>query len=198
MARKAKTTIRQESAVARRIRLKIKAGHCTWCRKFIKGAKGNRTWCGPGCVDAFKEANWPQHRRSAMQRRDRGVCAVCGIDTVAFMELVKALRHLRNEYGLCRLVSWIGKPIPARNGVRPWRPWKYRACQCVFCVAIREAADLSRWEADHIVPVIEGGGLCGLDGYRTLCVACHKKETALLARRRAESRRNIQKSRTHS
>lgn len=49
---------------------------------------------------------------------------------------------------------------------------------------------LPRWEADHIVPVIEGGGLCGVDGYRTMCLACHKSETKALAARRAERRRN--------
>lgn len=39
------------------------------------------------------------------------------------------------------------------------------------------------WQADHIVPVAEGGGQCGLDGYRTLCRACHARETGLLRRR---------------
>ncbi|OFW10750.1 MAG: hypothetical protein A3H96_04515 [Acidobacteria bacterium RIFCSPLOWO2_02_FULL_67_36] len=29
------------------------------------------------------------------------------------------------------------------------------------------------WEADHIVPVADGGGECGLDNYRLLCRACH-------------------------
>jgi len=47
------------------------------------------------------------------------------------------------------------------------------------------------WQADHIVPVIEGGGECGLENYRTLCTRCHKEETALLAKRRAEARRLI-------
>ena len=42
------------------------------------------------------------------------------------------------------------------------------------------------WEADHIVPVAEGGGLCGLDNYRTLCRACHVAETARLRRRLAK------------
>ena len=42
------------------------------------------------------------------------------------------------------------------------------------------------WEMDHIVPVVEGGGSCGLDNLRTLCVACHRKETAKLAKRRAK------------
>jgi len=46
------------------------------------------------------------------------------------------------------------------------------------------------WEMDHIRPVSEGGGLCGLDNLRTLCVPCHRDETADLARRRvAEKQR---------
>jgi hypothetical protein len=45
------------------------------------------------------------------------------------------------------------------------------------------------WHMDHILPVIEGGGGCGLDNLRTLCVPCHNIETAALARRRAAARR---------
>ena len=33
------------------------------------------------------------------------------------------------------------------------------------------------WQADHITPVAEGGGLCGLDNMRTLCVLCHADAT---------------------
>lgn len=36
------------------------------------------------------------------------------------------------------------------------------------------------WQADHIIPVSLGGGLCGLDNYRTLCLLCHKECTAEL------------------
>lgn len=45
------------------------------------------------------------------------------------------------------------------------------------------------WDADHIIPVIEGGGQCGLENYRTLCVPCHKKVTKDLARRLALKRK---------
>ncbi len=30
------------------------------------------------------------------------------------------------------------------------------------------------WDADHIVPVAAGGGECGLENMRTLCLKCHK------------------------
>jgi 5-methylcytosine-specific restriction endonuclease McrA len=34
-----------------------------------------------------------------------------------------------------------------------------------------------KWEADHIVPVADGGGECGLDNYRLLCRPCHLRVT---------------------
>jgi len=53
------------------------------------------------------------------------------------------------------------------------------------------------WEADHILPVAEGGGLCGLEGYRTLCKGpgtnnCHGKVSGEL-RRRLNERKRLEK-----
>lgn len=42
------------------------------------------------------------------------------------------------------------------------------------------------WDADHIVPVVEGGGACDLSNIRTLCLICHRKATAELRARRAD------------
>ncbi|KAJ1486586.1 hypothetical protein T484DRAFT_1789225 [Baffinella frigidus] len=39
------------------------------------------------------------------------------------------------------------------------------------------------WQADHIKPVAEGGGLVQIDGFRTLCTPCHATETAGLLTR---------------
>ena len=42
------------------------------------------------------------------------------------------------------------------------------------------------WDADHVVPVVEGGGECDLSNMRTLCLKCHREVTAeLLIRRRS-------------
>ena len=43
----------------------------------------------------------------------------------------------------------------------------------------------SLWDADHIVPVVEGGGECDLANIRTLCLKCHRAATAELRKRRA-------------
>ena len=40
------------------------------------------------------------------------------------------------------------------------------------------------WDADHILPVCEGGGECYLTNIRTLCLKCHRRGTAVLRLRR--------------
>ena len=46
-----------------------------------------------------------------------------------------------------------------------------------------------KWQADHILAVVEGGGQCGIENYRTLCTACHKLVTKELAARRVQERK---------
>jgi 5-methylcytosine-specific restriction endonuclease McrA len=41
----------------------------------------------------------------------------------------------------------------------------------------------SLWDADHILPVAEGGGECDLENLRTLCILCHRKQTRELRSR---------------
>jgi 5-methylcytosine-specific restriction enzyme A len=41
----------------------------------------------------------------------------------------------------------------------------------------------SLWDADHIVPVVEGGGECDLSNLRTLCLKCHRAATTALRER---------------
>ena len=46
----------------------------------------------------------------------------------------------------------------------------------------------SLWDADHVVPVVEGGGECDLENLRTLCIHCHRTVTAALRTRLARQR----------
>jgi 5-methylcytosine-specific restriction protein A len=84
--------------------------------------------------------------------------------------------------------------VPGSGCVHEWclrtQPQYARKCVeardhrvCALC-SVRASGD-GGWQADHTVPVAEGGGECGLEGYRTLCTDCHKKETALLRARLA-------------
>jgi 5-methylcytosine-specific restriction enzyme A len=48
---------------------------------------------------------------------------------------------------------------------------------------LRENSRKSLWDADHVVPVAEGGGQCDLSNMRTLCIQCHAAATAALRNR---------------
>src|SRR3954471_14940499 len=98
----------------------------------------------------------PAYLREKVFERDRGICAGCGLDTVA---AARKLRVSRGE-GRAILLSYWG---------------------------LRTRSRKSLWDADHIVPVIEGGGECDLANIRTLCLHCHRATTAAL-RRRVSSR----------
>jgi len=50
---------------------------------------------------------------------------------------------------------------------------------------------LRLFDMDHTIPVVEGGGSCGLDNLRTLCRPCHLIVTAQLAARRAFRRKSL-------
>lgn len=130
------------------------------CR-WCKGpvAPPRRTFCGDECVHEYRLRRDPGYVRLKVQDRDSGVCGACGLDTDRLLEDL----HRAKLDGAWRAL------VP-----ESWGAWSLG----------RHA-----WEADHIVPVQEGGGGCGLDGYQTLCIGCHRRKTAEQARRVAEQRR---------
>lgn len=140
--------------------------------------KGRLYWCGAACVDDHLQKSSASGMRRAVEARDHGVCAACGRDT-------EALRQSARGGDGCRFRYYPAAPDDS-----------LRACGCASCLRAVELraegwprdADRSWWEADHIVAVIEGGGP-ELSNLRTLCVPCHKRETAALAKRRADARR---------
>lgn len=56
---------------------------------------------------------------------------------------------------------------------------------------LRRRSRKSLWDADHILPVIEGGGECDLDNIRTLCLRCHRAMTTELHRRYRKNAKSI-------
>jgi 5-methylcytosine-specific restriction enzyme A len=76
----------------------------------------------------------------------------------------------KRDKGVCRLCGL--------NVIKAHREWR-RAQPPVADRKARKAwrAARPRWEADHIVPVADGGGECGLDNYRLLCRPCHIRVT---------------------
>ncbi|MCC7008820.1 MAG: HNH endonuclease [Acidobacteria bacterium] len=76
----------------------------------------------------------------------------------------------KRDKGVCRICGF--------NVMKAHREWS-KAKPPAGDRAARRAWRRSRprWEADHIVPVADGGGECGLDNYRLLCRSCHVSVT---------------------
>lgn len=113
-------------------------------------AKRRRTFCSDYCVDQWRLRSDAGYLRERVFARDRGVCFLCAADTVVIYNALKRSRGAARAAGL----SLYGmKTIVGRR---------------------------SLWDADHILPVAEGGGQCDLDNLRTLCLPCHREATAAL------------------
>jgi 5-methylcytosine-specific restriction endonuclease McrA len=73
--------------------------------------------------------------------------------------------------------------------VREWRRVRRlrgaKRCDALAAWGLRRMSRVSLWDADHIVPVSEGGGECDLSNLRTLCLRCHRGVTQELRRRLA-------------
>jgi len=122
--------------------------------------------------------------QTSVERPGKPLCLVCSIP------VAKGRRSycshdcwVRNTPGMIRLaVLARDNGICAACGVQ----CRTRQLRRIGYAAWTAAPE---WQADHIVPVAEGGGLCGLEGYRTLCVPCHNLASADLAKRMAAKRR---------
>lgn len=167
-----------------------------------------KTWFSDACVQAWKQINDPATIRAAVFKRDGGICAICGIDS---NKAYKEWQQSSKEWS--RLKQWFSAAAwrHHQSNIREWCPLQHKMVITFtnYHVDYREqtkefarmektigpnksawtSGRSSGWDADHIIPVIEGGGLCGLENYRTLCHPCHKKETAALAARRTQARR---------
>ena len=117
--------------------------------------KGRLTFCSDWCVEEWRLRTDPGYLREKVLQRDQGVCAQCGIDCLA------ALRHLKRLRGAARLKAQMEWGLRAGRSMRK-----------------------SLWDADHIIPVVEGGGECDLENIRTLCLKCHRVATAQLRQKR--------------
>jgi 5-methylcytosine-specific restriction enzyme A len=182
------STIRRQSAKL----LRDHDGHviCS-CGCGRKPPKGRRTWFSTECVNAWRERNDPAYIREQLWRRDKGICALCGCDSV---EEYRRWREHMKEAG--RLSEWFLQAWRLPESAR--QHWKLRATERRRITdrwkpsGAWTAGRRTSWDADHIVPVVEGGGLCDLSNYRTLCHPCHKQVTAELARRRAAAKKPVE------
>lgn len=162
---------------------------CRWCGADLKraGAKA----CSPTCVTEVSHRMHPQVLAWAVWERDGGLCALCGDITELPLRLLLRTRHtterIRCSYSFESRDFWTGIVGALERQVEE----RFASQIAGRFASLPYLRHVPRpWEADHVVPVSEGGGCCGLDGMRTLCRACHNSETAALRRRLSARRRS--------
>lgn len=176
---------------------------CRWCGESVP--KPRREWCSDECVHDYMSRNDPQYQRYKVEQRDKGVCALCGLDTLRLERVLDRVRRMCSNGWHLRFLEEL-LPVHRRpswwesRGLEP--PSRYTlndearraALDRVMRLIGKPGAKVPRyhrtlWEADHITPVAEGGGQTGLENLRTACIWCHKEETAKLVKRLARRRR---------
>ena len=153
-------------------------GQCRWCGQPVP--KGRRSWCSQACVDEYLLRADAGRARALVFQRDRGLCALCGLDGGRLDVLAEQeRRRIRDYVHRNRLHG-----LFVESGCALGDSSIFARSRGVLIFGQRVPFRLSSyWEADHIIPVAEGGGACGLDNLRTLCWRCHPRETGQLRRR---------------
>jgi 5-methylcytosine-specific restriction endonuclease McrA len=147
---------------------------CRWCG--VEVPKGRRSFCSDACVHEHKLRSDPGYLREQVFQRDFGVCALCATDCDKAYRVFKALLK---KAGL--------KPAQFPRKVER-DPGRYGALDMFRQQFPWFKPSVSPWAADHIVPVVEGGGECGIENIRTLCLGCHAEVTRELRRRLKRAR----------
>jgi 5-methylcytosine-specific restriction endonuclease McrA len=119
----------------------------------------------------------PAYARQCVEERDRGICQRCGRDTTPLADIYQWAKGHYDDLFPCL------KPLRAWGG----RWFERRIFSHFFHGDLAALIGVTRlgvaWEMDHEIPVAEGGGECGLENLRTLCIPCHRDVTRELKKR---------------
>uniref|UniRef100_A0A1D2A8V2 DNA annealing helicase and endonuclease ZRANB3 n=1 Tax=Auxenochlorella protothecoides TaxID=3075 RepID=A0A1D2A8V2_AUXPR len=140
-------------------------------------------FCSGACEAAFALKRSGGAIRRALFRLERGVCTnpQCKLDCHALVTRLQII-----EKGSA---GWEQRRREVLQRLAP--SFLHHGNKTLLDSLIRSAVEGNAWHADHVIPVYQGGGGCGIENLRTLCVVCHKKVTADQAKARAAERKRL-------
>jgi len=152
---------------------------CRWCGLDVHRLSAKRrTFCSDECVHEFNIRSSASYIRIYIAKRDKYICQICGLDCKGF---VSRLRRYVREH----IQELQQQPIYA--GYQNYRHAQ-RALEMEFFDLrnmewVNTHGRSTFYDIDHIIPVSENKNQCGEENLRTLCLGCHRKETAKLRAR---------------
>ncbi|OMJ16344.1 DNA annealing helicase and endonuclease ZRANB3 [Smittium culicis] len=161
---------------------------CRYCGKETNSSY--QTFCDKFCVQEFQYRTRPEEVRTKLLDRDAGICQICSFPA---HEWYKKISNCNYEQAIKLLDSLESELSPAwrkkTNIIRDFSNWEKNL------ITGEESCKLLNsgmfWESAHILDVQYGGGGCGLEGYRLLCVPCHDKESLNAISRKSETLKSL-------
>ncbi|XP_078695209.1 DNA annealing helicase and endonuclease ZRANB3-like [Branchiostoma floridae x Branchiostoma belcheri] len=163
---------------------------CLWCQKPVTQQQSGPTadtegassyvrpsrYCSTECKEEYRiRMKGSHHSRQQLRDTEFGVCQICGTNMRQIFQQVKDLPMSERKVFL-KTTPLSSLPAAQLNKI------------------IADPKEGQFWHADHIVPVADGGGLCSLDNFRTLCVTCHRKVTTQQNRERRSAQKQERRS----
>ncbi|XP_070546438.1 DNA annealing helicase and endonuclease ZRANB3-like [Ptychodera flava] len=134
----------------------------------------NTDWDTRYCSEKCKEDHYVRAKggyvREQLSEIEHGKCQICGLDAHDLYLSVKSRpKKERKEF----LSGTKFSKLPTK----------------ILNTIIDKPSEGKFWQADHIVPVADGGGLCSLENFRTLCTVCHRSITDVQAKQRNKEKK---------
>ncbi|XP_006811177.1 DNA annealing helicase and endonuclease ZRANB3-like [Saccoglossus kowalevskii] len=134
----------------------------------------NHDWDTRYCSEKCKDDHYLRARGGYVREQlfsiEHGICQICRRNIHELYLQVKALpKGERKDFLTGTHFSKL--PVKILNGI------------------IDKPSEGKFWQADHIVAVSNGGGLCSLDNFRTLCTVCHRSVTNIQSRQRKQDKK---------
>lgn len=123
---------------------------CRYCNNSVKPPR--RTICSVECSNEILIRTNHKYMKNCVYKRDKAICCLCHKDTKTIKQ--ELFNNYNNKNNILKKYNISLKRRIYKN---KWGG--------------------GLWDVDHIKPVKEGGGCCGLDNLRTLCINCHKMVT---------------------
>lgn len=147
---------------------------CRWCGLDVKRISSKRrTFCSDECVHEYSIRSNSSYIRKYIAKRDNYICQICGLNCRGF------LKHLNNYV---RTKLWEEGNQKTRRQLEE----EFFAMNHMEWVNINNRSTF--YDIDHIIPVSKGAGQCGEENLRTVCLRCHRIETAKLRKELKQSK----------